>query len=265
VIGVNMKLAANLGYLFTERPFLERFSAAAKAGFKGVEILAADVYPTGEIADAIYNADVQFIQFNAAMGDWESGERGIGIDPKKKGKFQDAIGEALEFSRILGNPQLHIMSGVVNDDNDSETARSVLVENLKFAAEACAAEGVKAQIEPINTIDMPGYFLCKPELGLEIIKDVAHSNLYLQYDIYHAQMTEGYLAENIREHVDIINHIQIAGVPGRNEPNVGEINYPFLFDVIDDVGYGGWVSCEYKPISGTLDGLGWAARYGIGG
>lgn len=258
-----MNLAANLGYLFTELPLLERFDAAAQAGFSGVELLSPDEFPTGQLADAVGTAGVHLIQFNAAMGDWKSGERGIGLVSEKKGEFQDAIGTALEFSRALGNGQLHIMSGVLGDDNDPETARSVLIENLKFAAEACAKEGVKAQVEPINTIDMPGYFLSTPKFGLEIMKDVDHPNLYLQYDIYHAQITEGYLAENIRQNVDVINHIQIAGVPGRHEPDDGEINYPYLFDVIDEVGYQGWVACEYKPRVGTLEGLGWATPDGI--
>ena len=206
---------------------------------------------------------IEFIQFNAAMGDWKFGERGIAVDPNQKAKFQDAIGIALDFSCVLGNKQLHIMSGVVGENNDFEIARTTLIENLKFAAEACATKGIKAQIEPINTRDMPGYFLCKPQLGIEIIKDVGHPNLFLQYDIYHAQLTEGHLAENICKHINIINHIQIAGVPGRNDPDRGEINYPYLFDVIDKVGYMGWVSCEYKPYLGTLSSLGWASPFGI--
>ena len=262
-MGMNMKLAANLGYLFTELPLLDRFEAAAQAGFKGVELLAPNEHPTEQMVDVIGKAGVQLIQFNAAMGDWAAGQRGIGAIPGQEGEFQDAVGEALAFTCALGNQQLHVMSGVLEDHIDPEIARSVLVNNLKFAAEACAKEGIKAQVEPINAIDMPGYILSTPRFGLEIMKDVGHPNLFLQYDIYHAQMTEGYLAENIRQHVDVINHIQIAGVPGRHEPNNGEINYSYLFDVIDEVGYQGWVSCEYKPYAGTLEGLGWAAPFGV--
>jgi hydroxypyruvate isomerase len=260
-----MKLAANLGYLFTELPFLERFGAAAKAGFSGVEIIAADVYPIDQLAETIGTAGVQFVQFNTAIGNWKAGERGISVDPEKRGEFQDAIGQALEFSSILGNKQIHIMSGIVQNNNKTETARRVLVENLKFAAEAFSKEGIRAQIEPINNIDVPGYFLCQPKLGVEIIKEVGHENLYLQYDIYHAQMTEGDLAESIRKHIKMINHIQIAQVPGRHEPDNGEINYPYLFDVIEEVGYQGWVSCEYKPFAETLSGLTWARPYGVRG
>jgi hydroxypyruvate isomerase len=260
-----MKLVANLGYLFTELPFLERFGAAAKAGFSGVEVLAADACPIDQLVEVIGSSGNQFVQFNTGMGNWRDGERGISVDPKRQGEFQDEVGQALEFSRTLGNKQIHIMAGVVRDDNDTETARNIFVENLKFATEAFAKVGIRAQIEPINNIDVPGYFLCKPELGAEIIAEVGHENLYLQYDIYHAQMSEGYLAESIRKYIKIINHIQIAQVPGRHEPDNGEINYPYLFNVLEDIGYEGWVSCEYKPLNETLGGLGWARPYGIRG
>lgn len=260
------KFAANLSMMFTEFDFLDRFRAAANCGFGGVEFLFPYEWPAGEIAERLFTNGLKQVLFNMPPGDWRAGERGLGALPGREAEFGDALGQALGYAEALNCPQIHVMAGIVGGDLDREAAQATYVANLKVAAAAAAGRNVRVLIEPINDKhDIPGYFLNTADQARAVIDAVGHDNLYLQCDLYHAQIMTGDLAETIREHIDIIRHFQIAGVPGRHEPDNGEINYPYLFNLIDAAGYRGWIGCEYRPAGGTLDGLGWALDYDISG
>ncbi len=258
------KFAANLSMMFNEADFLERFEAAARAGFKGVEFLFPYAWPAAELAERLARHGLTQVLFNLAPGDWDAGERGIAVLPGREGEFQDTVGKALEYAGTLGCTRLHAMAGLAPGDAGRTAMEKTYIENLRFAAGACAERGVHLLIEPINSHDMPGYFLNFSAQARRIIEEVNSDNLFLQYDIYHMQIMEGDLAATIGANLGIIRHFQLAGVPGRHEPSVGEINYPFLFDFIDEKGYEGWIGCEYRPRAGTGEGLGWARPYGIG-
>jgi hydroxypyruvate isomerase len=194
---------------------------------------------------------------NLPAGNWAAGDRGNAVDPARVGEFQDGVGKAIEYAKALGCKQLNCLAGLTPKDVASDKVRDTFVSNLRFAAERLAGEGIKLLIEPINTRDIPGFYLTKTQQALDIIAAVGSSNLWLQYDIYHMQVMEGDLAPTIERHLKRIRHMQLADTPGRHEPGTGEINYPFLFDFIDRVGYAGWIGCEYKPAGATRDGLGW--------
>jgi len=257
------KFAANLSMMFSEVDFLDRFAAAAKVGFVGVEYLFPYAYPADDLKQRLAENGLAQVLFNMPPGDWDAGERGIAALPGREAEFREGVDRAIEYARALDCPQVHAMAGLVPDGGTAKHLETY-VENLRAAAKTCAGAGIRLLIEPINTRDIPGYFLSRPAQGLEILDKAAVDNLYLQYDIYHAQMTEGYLAETIAANIGVIRHFQLAGVPGRHEPDIGEINYPYLFQAIDDLGYDGWIGCEYKPKGDTVAGLGWAAEYGIG-
>jgi len=203
--------------------------------------------------------------FNMPPGDWTAGERGIAILPGREGEFAAGIEKALAYARALGCKRVHAMAGVPPPGLSRERAEAVYVANLKGAAAALAPHGIRLLIEPINTRDMPGYFLATVEEARRIMDRVGHSNLALQLDLYHAQIMGGDLAQRIKAHLPVTGHVQIANPPDRHEPDAGEINYAYLFELIDRLGYKGWIGCEYKPRAGTLEGLGWARAYGIGG
>jgi hydroxypyruvate isomerase len=257
--------AANLSMLFQELPFLDRFEAAAKAGFKAVEFLFPYEFPAADIRLHLDRFGLRQVLFNLSPGDWAKGERGLAIFPDRRAEQAKIVGQALSYAQALGCPQLHYMAGVVPSALSREQAEDTLVANLRDAAAAAKTQGVRLLLEPLNTRDIPGYFLSTAEQARQLIERVGSDNLFLQMDFYHAQIMRGDLAERTRAHWPLIRHIQIAGVPGRHEPDVGEINYPYLFDLIDGLGYDGWIGCEYRPRGQTLDGLGWARRYGIGG
>jgi len=259
-----MKLAANLTYLFTEFDFTDRFAAAAKAGFKGVEYRAPYGYPAEELRDRLETNGLTQVLFNAALGDMDAGDHGLSIFPERVGEFQDAMGLAVEYARALDCSRLHVMAGIVPEGVPREALTEQYIENLRFAADACRESGIRVLLEPINSYDTPGYFLNRPTEAPPIIEAVDRDNVDLQYDVYHAQIMEGRLSENIRALKDVIGHYQIAGVPGRHEPDVGEINYGYVFQAIDETGYDGWVACEYHPAGETAAGLGWAKEYGVG-
>ena len=256
--------AANLSMMFNEVDFLDRFKAAADVGFKGVEYLFPYAWPAADLKDRLDDNGLVEALFNMPPGDWDAGERGIAALPGRQSEFQDGVGRALEYADILGCAQIHAMAGIMPADADEEAYLETYVENLRFAAAACGKAGLRLLIEPINTRDMPGYFMNRSGQALQVIETVGSDFLFLQYDIYHMQIMEGSLATTIEANRDIIRHFQIAAVPGRNEPDGGEINYPFLFRHIDALGYDGWTGLEYKPRAGTVEGLGWAKEYGIG-
>jgi len=198
---------------------------------------------------------------NLPAGKWEADERGIACHPDRVGEFQDGVGKAIEYAKALGVPQLNCLAGIVPQGVTRDAARATFVANLKFAAANLSAEGLRLLVEPINTYDIPGFFLSGTRQALEIIDATGSANLFLQYDIYHMQRMEGELANTIKAHLARIGHLQLADNPGRNEPGTGEINYSYLFRAIDALGYDGWIGCEYKPATTTAAGLSWITPY----
>ena len=257
------KLAANLTMMFNEVEFLDRFAAAAGAGFKGVEYLFPYPYPKEQLAQKLVAHNLAQVLHNFPAGDWAKGERGIACQPERVGEFQDSVGKAIEYATALGCTQLNCLAGIPPAGADREKVRATLVSNLRFAADKLGAAGIKVLTEPINTFDIPGFFLSGTRQALEILRDVGSTNLYLLYDIYHMQRMEGELANTIKANLPRIAHFQLADNPGRNEPGTGEINYRFLFGFLDSIGYGGWIGCEYRPKGNTVDGLGWRAAHGV--
>jgi len=257
------KLAANLTMMFNEVEFLDRFAAAAGAGFKGVEYLFPYPYPKEQLAQKLVAHNLAQVLHNFPAGDWAKGERGIACQPERVGEFQDSVGKAIEYATALGCTQLNCLAGIPPAGADREKVRATLVSNLRFAADKLGAAGIKVLTEPINTFDIPGFFLSGTRQALEILRDVGSTNLYLLYDIYHMQRMEGELANTIKANLPRIAHFQLADNPGRNEPGTGEINYRFLFGFLDSIGYDGWIGCEYRPKGNTVDGLGWRAAHGV--
>jgi len=257
------KLAANLTMLYNEVDFLDRFDAAAESGFAGVEYLFPYAYPKEQIAERLARHRLTQVLHNLPAGDWAAGERGVACDPNRVGEFQDGVAKAIEYATALGCVQVNCLAGIAPKGIDFQTVRATFVANLRFAADKLGAAGIKLLIEPINTFDIPGFFLSGTRQALDIIRDVGSSNLFLQYDVYHMQRMEGELANTIKTHLPQIAHVQIADNPGRNEPGTGEINYRFLFGFLDSIGYTGWIGCEYKPKGTTVAGLGWRAAHGL--
>ncbi len=251
------KFAANLSMMFTEHDFLDRFGAAARAGFTGVEFLFPYDYPAAEIRARLDAHGLTQTLFNTSPGNWDEGGRGLAAIPGREAEFEAAVEQALDYADVLGNTCIHAMSGIAPDGADHDAFRATLVGNLKRAAPVAAARGKVLLLEPINTRDIPGYFLNYQGQARSIISDVGASNVCLQFDLYHCQIMEGDLAVHMKECFDLIAHMQIAGTPGRYEPDIGEVNYPYLFDQMDELGYTGWVGCEYCPRGGTVAGLGW--------
>jgi 2-dehydrotetronate isomerase len=259
------KFAANLSFIFQEVGFLDRFAAAAGCGFQAVEYLGAYDQPPAAIAGALERHGLAQALFNMPPGDWAKGERGIAALPGREAEFRAGVETALAYAKATKCRLLHAMAGLVGQGSDRSAAERSYLANLRYAAGRLAAEGITVVIEPINTRDIPGYFLNTTTQAMAIIEKVGHPNLKLQLDLYHVQIMEGDLAHHIRALAGRYPHVQIAGNPGRHEPDIGEINYPFLFDLLDEIGYEGWIGCEYRPSGETRAGLGWAARYGIEG
>ena len=257
------KLAANLTMLYNEVDFLDRFDAAAKSGFAGVEYLFPYAYPKEQLAEKLAKHKLAQVLHNLPAGDWAGGERGIACHPDRVGEFQDGVGKAIEYARALGCTQVNCLAGIAPANADREKVRATFVDNLSFAADELEAAGIKLLIEPINTYDIPGFWLSRTQQALDVIRDTGSPNLFVQYDIYHMQRMEGELANTIKAHLPQIAHLQVADNPGRNEPGTGEINYRFLFGFIDSIGYDGWIGCEYKPKGKTIDGLDWRAAHGL--
>ncbi|HVU49976.1 MAG TPA: hydroxypyruvate isomerase [Polyangia bacterium] len=255
------KFCANLTLMFNEVEFLDRFDAAAKAGFKGVEYLFPYVAPAAVVAEKLHKAKLTQVLHNLPAGNWAAGDRGNAVDPARVGEFQDGVGKAIEYAKALGCKQLNCLAGLTPKDVSADKVRETFVNNLRFAADRLGGEGIKLLIEPINTRDIPGFYLTRTQQALDVIAAVGSSNLWLQYDIYHMQIMEGDLAPTIERNLAKIAHMQLADNPGRHEPGTGEINYEFLFKHVDKLGYAGWIGCEYKPAGETTAGLGWVKPY----
>ena len=256
------KFAANLSLLYNEHAFLDRFAAAARAGFSGVEYLFPYDFDKYQIAEQLQKHKLIQVLHNLPAGDWAGGERGIACHPDRVGEFQDGVGKAIEYATALGCRQINCLAGVAPQNVAKEKLRETFVSNLRFAAGKLQQAGIRLLIEPINsTRDIPGFYLDHTQQALDIIAEAGSDNLFLQYDIYHMQVMEGNLAATIEKNLKLIPHIQLADNPGRHEPGTGEINYPFLFGFIDRLGYQGWIGCEYKPATTTDAGLGWIKPY----
>ena len=251
------KFAANLTMLYNELSFLDRFAAAAKDGFAGVEYLFPYAYDKDVLAERLERNRLVQVLHNLPAGDWDAGERGIAILPDRVGEFQDGVGKAIEYAKTLGCTRLNCLAGKAPAGVSPDKLERTLVDNLKFAAKALKDAEIRFLVEPINTRDIPGFFLNTTAQAEKLLEAVGSDNLYIQYDVYHMQIMEGDLVPTMQRLLPKIAHVQIADNPGRNEPGTGEINYPFVFAALDKMGYEGWVGCEYKPARGTSEGLGW--------
>ena len=263
--------AANLSMLYPELDFLDRFEAAANDGFKGVEYLFPYAYSKQNIAARLTDCGLQQVLFNAAPGDWDSGERGMACLPGRESEFQTGIALALDYANALACPRLHEMAGLVPASTSREALTATYINNIRYAAKAAAKQGVDVLIEPINTRDIPGFFLNRQDQAHQLIEAIGEPNVKVQFDLYHCQIVEGDVAMKIKHYLPTgrVGHFQIAGVPMRHEPDLGEMNYDYILDVIDEVSkaceWNGWVGCEYRPArgavtNGTSDGLGWMRR-----
>lgn len=255
------KFAANLSMMYNEVPFTERFAAAAADGFQGVEYLFPYAWQPDELKSLLQQHGLQQVLFNAPPGDWDGGERGLAALPGREAEFREGIALALHYAQVLGNRLIHVMAGILPAGADAREYRNTYLHNLAYAADLAEQAGCRILIEPINHADMPGYFLRYQAQAAEICAERKHSALAVQFDIYHCQRTEGclshWLQEGLaREHGQIA-HIQLAGYPGRHEPDTGEIHYPYLFQRMDELAYSGWVGCEYRPQGNTSAGLSW--------
>ena len=255
-----LRFSANLSFLFTEAPFLDRFAEAAHAGFHAVEFAFPYDFQAKEIAARVREHKLDVVLFNSPPSNWADGDRGVASIPGREHEFAAGIATALRYAETLHCPRLHVMAGVLPEDADFEERERrmrTFVRNLRFACTEAAATGINIMIEPINARDMPRYLLTTQAEAHALRMEVGAANLQVQMDLYHAQITEGDLSEKIRRWLPHIGHVQIAGVPGRHEPNVGEINYEYIFKLLDDLKYDGWIGCEYRPARGTTAGLTW--------
>jgi hydroxypyruvate isomerase len=246
--------------LFTEVPFLDRFERAAQAGFEAVEFLFPYEWEPAEIRRRLDANGLKLVLHNLPAGDWAAGERGIGCLPERVAEFRAGVDRAVAYAQALGVPQLNCLAGKAPAGVDEARLRATFVENLRHAAAVLQRAGLRLLIEPINTVDIPGFYLNRTAQAAAVLAEVGADNAFIQYDVYHAQRMEGELAATLQKYLPQIGHVQIADNPGRNEPGSGEIHYPFLFAHLDRIGYTGWVGCEYKPATTTEAGLGWRER-----
>ncbi|MCW5643258.1 MAG: hydroxypyruvate isomerase [Rhodoferax sp.] len=254
------RFAANLSMLFTEHPFLDRFAHAAKAGFDAVEFLFPYDWPADEIKRRLDAHKLELVLHNLPASDWHAGERGIACHPDRVQEFRDGVARAITYAQVLGVPRLNCLLGKTPDGVAPDVLRTTVVDNLRFAAAELDKAGLHLLIEPINTFDIPGFYLSGTTQALSILDEVGMDNAFVQYDIYHMQRMEGELAATMHRQLARIGHVQLADNPGRNEPGTGEINYAFLFAHLDAIGYQGHIGCEYKPATTTEAGLGWRPR-----
>ena len=257
------QFAANLSMMYAEHPFLDRFGAAAADGFTAVEYLFPYAHTQHDLALRLHDHGLRQVLFNAPPGAFDAGERGIASLPGREDEFRRGfVEQALPYAQALKCPRIHVMAGLVTDDGQRKTRRETYVRNLRHATTEAARQGVDILIEPINTRDIPGFFLNRQDDAHAILAEVGAPNLKVQMDLYHCQIVEGDVASKIRQYLPTgrVGHFQIAGVPERHEPDIGEINYPYLFRLVDELGYAGWIGCEYRPRGRTSDGLGWLPR-----
>ena len=255
------KLAANLTMLFGEVDFLDRFKAAADAGFRGVEFLFPYAYDAQALKQRLRDHKLVQALHNLPAGNWAGGERGIACLPGREEEFKAGVAQAIAYANALECDRVNCLAGILPQTVEPSAARATLVANLQYAAPLLKAAGIKLLIEPINTRDVPGFFLSGTGQAIEIIEAVGSDNLWLQYDIYHMQIMEPPVAATIERELPRIAHLQLADVPGRHEPGTGEMDYPSLLSLIDRLGYTGWIGCEYVPTAKTADGLRWATPY----
>ena len=265
------RFAANLSMLYNEHEFLDRFAAAAQDGFEGVEFLFPYAFDSHELRRRLDDHGLQQVLFNAPPGNWDAGERGLACLPGREAEFREGIAKAIEYAQALQCPRIHVMAGLVPQGTDAATVRATYIANVRYAAEQAAPHGIQILLEPINGRDMPGFFLSRQDQAHALIAEIGAANVKVQMDLYHCQIVEGDLAMKVRQYLPTgnVGHFQIAGVPERHEPDVGELNHGYLFEVIDEVaaasGWSGWVGCEYRPRlgarpGGTSAGLGWMKR-----
>jgi 2-dehydrotetronate isomerase len=255
------RFAANLTMMYNEHDFLDRFAAAARDGFEAVEFLFPYDYAATELKTRLDAHGLTQALFNAPPGDWAAGERGIASLPGREEAFRRSIDTALGYAAVLGNRKLHVMAGLIGADQDRQQHREVYLRNLEYAAQAARTVDMTIVIEPINTRDIPGFFLNRQDDAQAICREIGAPNLKVQFDCYHCQIVEGDVSMKLRRDIAGIGHIQVAGVPERHEPDTGELHYPYLFETIDALGYDGWIGCEYRPRAGTSAGLGWIRPY----
>ncbi|GAA3370252.1 hydroxypyruvate isomerase family protein [Streptomyces antimycoticus] len=257
------RFAANLSMMYTEHDFLDRFAAASADGFEAVEYLFPYAYDAAELRRRLDDHGLRQVLFNAPPGAWESGERGLAALPGREAEVRSGVERALEYAAELGCPRVHLMAGLVGPAQDPAEHRDTYLANLAWAAERAAAAGVDILIEPINGRDMPGYFLSRQAEAHTVVREVGAPNLKVQLDLYHCQIVEGDLTTTLRRDLPTgrVGHLQIAGVPDRHEPDRGELDIRHLFGVIDELGFDGWIGCEYIPRAGTSEGLGWRDDY----
>jgi hydroxypyruvate isomerase len=258
-----MRLAANLSMMFNEVPFLDRFEAAARAGFKGVEYLFPYEHPAAELRSRLQANGLEQVLFNGPPGDWAGGERGTASLPGRQAEFRDGVKRALDYAGVLGNKLVHVMAGIPGKDVPQATAGALYAANLAWAAEQAQAAGVRIVIEPINHRDMPGFYLNTMAQGAAIVEAIGRDRIGLQFDVYHCQVTEGDVTKRMEALLPVIAHMQVADVPARNEPGTGEIGWEFVFQRIESLAYAGWVGCEYRPAGDTVAGLRWRERFGV--
>jgi hydroxypyruvate isomerase len=251
------KFAANLSMMFTEVSFLDRFAAAADAGFKAVEFLFPYEHSPEEVVNRSRSAGVDVILFNMPAGNWAAGERGITCIPGREEEFRAGVDSALRYALALGTPRLHSMAGIAPKGADPAQCRKTLIANLEYAAEKLAKHDITLLLEAINTRDMPGFILSTQQDAFSICEAAKAPNLRMQMDLYHMQVMEGDLATKLKHYAPHCGHIQIAGCPERNEPDSGEVRYEYIFRLLDEIGYEGWLGCEYRPAGRTEDGLRW--------
>ena len=256
------RIAANLGYLFTEHPLLGRIDAAAAAGFKGIELQFPYDVPAAEVKAAIERNGLTVLGLNTLPGDREKGEFGLAALPGRERDFDAAFAKALGYITAIGGSAIHCLAGHVTPEQ-RPVAERTYVANLARASDRAAEHGIKLLIEPINSRDRPGYFLNHIEHAADLIAKAGKPNLRMQFDFYHAQIVGGDLINRLEKYLAVVGHLQCGAVPGRHEPNEGEINYPNVFEAVDRMGYQGWIGAEYRPRGRTEEGLGWAAPYGV--
>ena len=257
------KFAANLTMMFNEVAFPQRFAAAATAGFKAVEFLFPYDHTPQEVASWLKENSLENVLFNLPPGDWAAGERGIAALPGREPEFRAGVARGIEYALALGTKRVHMMAGLIPAGADLRVHREVYLGNLRHAAREAGKHGISLLIEPINGRDMPGYFLNSQAQAHALREESGEPNVKVQMDFYHTQVVEGDIASKLERWLPHIGHIQIAGVPGRHEPDIGEINYGWLLRRVDELGYGGWVGCEYRPLRDTLSGLAWRRRLDV--
>jgi hydroxypyruvate isomerase len=255
------RFAANLSMLYPQHAFLDRFAAARADGFDAVEYLFPYDYSAADLKQRLDDNGLVQALFNAPPGDWAKGERGIASLPGRESEFRAGFDKALEYAVVLGNSRVHVMAGLLPSEADRARHHAVYLENLTYAAAQAAKADVTVLLEPINTRDMPGFFLNRQDQAQGICREVGAANIKVQFDCYHCQIVEGDLAVKLRRDMAGIGHIQIAGVPDRHEPDLGELNFPYLFTLIDELGYDGWIGCEYRPKGDTSEGLAWLREW----